>query len=360
MLEPEQEGTLNPLPSRDSAQPLRRFIFPLVLNALLPAVGFRWTLRIFALLSAIFCGTSLLFIKPRLPTVKPVPGVRADNPIMWKFVCDPLFLCLVRPLSLLLSHTDMLSSQSVTVLLQGFMYSSIIVYLSSYTTSFATPLASGLVLSVLNAAAIPGQILTGALCDRYAYTRVMAISASVCTICIFALLRVADTLPRVMGFAVLIGLIVRSFFLLVQAGTNELAQGGGFTSTWFPACVDVAGPFLSLPPPPSLTLLAGQSHHQAGPIFGYLFVPPLPHHPPSLTPKPSGIVRGAASIVGPILAGLVYDPESTANAQWGRFGLGTFVLFVGWMAVGTLAGAGAIELARRLRGRGKGKEVEKE
>ena len=216
------------------------------------------------------------------------------------------------------------------------MYSSIIVYLSSYTTSFATPLASGLVLSVLNAASVPGQILTGALCDRFPYTRVQAVSGSVCTICIFALLRVADTLPRVMGFAVLIGLIVR--FPPLSSSCRKVltscTQGGGFTSSWFPACVDIAGPS-SLLTPASRPNFSPQVNPTTKPVPSSATCASLPSSPPLLLSSltwPSGIVRGIASIVGPILAGLVYDPNGTANASWGRFGLGTFVIFVGWMA----------------------------
>lgn len=130
------------------------------------------------------------------------------------------------------------------VTLQGLLYSPIITYLPSYLGAFTSPFSTGLVLSVLNASSVPGQILTGALCDRSAplptssrdivnpthnfsrrfpYPNVMFCSASVCAATIFGLLRVGDTLPKMFGFSVLLGLC-----------------GGGATSTWFPACTDGA------------------------------------------------------------------------------------------------------------------------
>lgn len=85
-----------------------------------------------------------------------------------------------------------------------------------------------------------------------------------------------------------------------------------------------------------LTILhdTGKDSQQAGPIFGYL-----------------SIVRGVAAITGPLLAGLLFDPTSTKNASWGRYGLGSFVLFVGCMSIAAAGGSVLLEGTRRLRGR---------
>ncbi|KAL8281017.1 hypothetical protein RQP46_006696 [Phenoliferia psychrophenolica] len=247
------------------------FTFPLIINALLSRIGFRWTLRVFALMTLIVCGIAIPGLRPRLPIIKPVNGVSQQTPIKWALLWDPSLITL-----------------TLIVTLQGFLYSPIITYLPSYLSAFASPFSASLVLSVLNAASIPGQILTGAFCDRVPYTNVMLCSAVVCIAGIFGLLRVGDTLPKMFGFAILIGVFA-----------------GGVTSTWFRVCSDVAG----------------KDSQQAGPIFGYL-----------------SIVRGVSAIVGPLIAGYLFDPTSTKNANWGKYGLGNFVIFVGVMAVAT-AGA---------------------
>lgn len=44
--------------------------WPLMLDALLPRIGFRWTLRIFALMTMVLCGATLPFLRPRLPVAR--------------------------------------------------------------------------------------------------------------------------------------------------------------------------------------------------------------------------------------------------------------------------------------------------
>lgn len=78
-----------------------------------------------------------------------------------------------------------------------------------------------MILALLNIASVPGQILTGALCDRIEYWQVMLGSALISIVAIFALLRVGDTFPKVAGFAVLLGLTVSDLSLLLSPTTVE-------------------------------------------------------------------------------------------------------------------------------------------
>ncbi|KAI5475279.1 MFS general substrate transporter [Pseudohyphozyma bogoriensis] len=258
------------------------FIFPIMLRAILPKIGFRWTLRVFALLNAILCGVALMGIKPRKTPVKPPKGAVRGIPIDFRVFLDPVFLLL-----------------GSTVFIQGLLYSPLTVYLPTYSAAFASPLAASFTLSLLNIASTPGQIFTGGLCDIFPYPYVMLGSGLLSVVGIFAILRVADTLAKVLGLSILLG-----------------ATAGGFSSCWFPACTDVAGP----------------QTHQSGAIFGYL-----------------SLVRGAASIIGPLIAAGLYDPKSMAATRWGKFGLGQFVQLVGWLAVATAGGSVAVELGRRWR-----------
>lgn len=267
------------------------FIFPLIINSLLSRVGFRWALRIFAMFSLIVCSVAIPGLKPRIPVQKPVQGSSQNTPIKWELLSDPSLLIL-----------------TLTIFAQGFLYSPIITYLPSYLDSFTSPFDAGFVLSVLNAASVPGQILTGFLCDRIPYPTVMLASALACLIVIFTLLRVVDTVAKAFGFSLLIGLC-----------------GGGFTSTWFHGATDIAG----------------KDSLQAGPIFGYL-----------------AVLRGLSAIVGPIVAGKLFpggSPHTRGSTQWGKFGLGSFVVFIGAAAGVTAVCAGVLGWWRmRARGRGSG------
>lgn len=73
------------------------FVFPFILTALLEEVGLRWTLRIWALVTTIFCGVALLGLRPRLPVPKFVSGQRRPRliPPALGFIRNPLFWSVV-------------------------------------------------------------------------------------------------------------------------------------------------------------------------------------------------------------------------------------------------------------------------
>ncbi|SGY17944.1 BQ5605_C015g07934 [Microbotryum silenes-dioicae] len=281
------------------------FAFPLILNALLPPLGFRWTLRLFALITLIICGLSVHLLQPRLPSVRPPPKclpssslapnqlqARQDHAsaseISFSILYDPSFLLV-----------------SGTVLTQGMMFSPILTYLPTYLTSFESPTLASLTLALLNAATIPGLIMTGHLCDRYPYTWVQAVSTLLATLSIFLLLRVGDTFSKTLIFALLIGV-----------------SAGGFASTWFPSSIDVA-------------TCTGRKKDasQSAVVFGYL-----------------AIVRGVASIVGPVIAGSVYKPTRVEGGErMGKFGLGSFVVLSGTLGVVALGFVLGNEMYRRWR-----------
>ena len=74
------------------------FVFPFILNALLDKVGLAWTLRIWAIVTTIFCGIALLGLRPRLPVPKYPHGSRRPRfiPPQLGFVKTPLFWSVVR------------------------------------------------------------------------------------------------------------------------------------------------------------------------------------------------------------------------------------------------------------------------
>ena len=80
--------------------PSSGFIFPFLLNAMLSNLGFRWTLRIWAIVSTVITGIALLGIRPRLPVPKFTGGQERPrfippqlglltNPLFWSVVSSP-------------------------------------------------------------------------------------------------------------------------------------------------------------------------------------------------------------------------------------------------------------------------------
>ena len=65
--------------------------FPILANALLQRVGFRWTLRALALLVGALGGIALIGVKPRLPIAR----ASTPAPLSFKFLGSPIFICVV-------------------------------------------------------------------------------------------------------------------------------------------------------------------------------------------------------------------------------------------------------------------------
>ncbi|SCV68198.1 BQ2448_319 [Microbotryum intermedium] len=225
------------------------FAFPLILNALLPPLGFRWTLRILALITLIICGLSVHLLQPRLPIVRP------------------------RPMSLPSSSLspDQLQARQDHASASKISFS--ILYDPSFLLVSATVLTRGMIIA---------------------------------TVSIF-LLRVGDDFVKTLLFALLIGV-----------------SAGGFASTWFPSSIDV-----------SICMGRRSDPSQSAVVFGYL-----------------AIVRGVASIVGPIIAGSVYEPTSVEGGdRMGRYGMQNFVVLIGILGMVALGLILGNESYRRGRGR---------
>lgn len=83
---------------------LTGFVFPLMVNALLTRVGFRWTLRIWSFIMAAIVGLALLGVNHRVPVPKFHAGqIRPrwippqmhflKRPVFWSFVSYRYYLC---------------------------------------------------------------------------------------------------------------------------------------------------------------------------------------------------------------------------------------------------------------------------
>ncbi|CAE6452218.1 unnamed protein product [Rhizoctonia solani] len=254
-------------------------IYPLVTNYLLEGIGFRWTLRIWAVFTLVLCTISLGFMKPRLPANRPsgarrigfLSMIRRQN---WSFLRSPLFVCI-----------------SVTSFVQALAYFPVSLYMSVYTTSLGLPAVNGtIVVAIFNLAAVTGQVIFGHFCDVAPYPYVIIISGAGASLSAYLLWGFAHNLGVIFAFVIVFGLM-----------------SGGFTSIWPAASADIVGP----------------EHQATVPnVFGIL-----------------GVWKGIAAVIGPIVAAALHHPDqSSIRTAYSGYGFRDVTLFVGSMMLATAAG----------------------
>ncbi|KAI0923643.1 hypothetical protein AcV5_009127 [Taiwanofungus camphoratus] len=275
-----------------SGSGLGGFVFPLVLNALLERVGFRWTLRIWATTMLLVCAVALLGMQPRVPIPMfqegqgrprfiPPQMQFVKTPLFWSFVsCD--IMCPSR-------FRNVHSVQGAATVLQAMSYFPVSLYIATFARIVSSPLSATIALSIFNSTTVVGQILIGHLCDRFPYAWVMFASALGSGIAAFLLWGFAHTLPLVFFFAIVFG-----------------SLSGGFSSVAPVAAADCAG----------------SKPEQLGIICACSF-----------------LLKGIAVVVGPVLSGILYNIGKSSShntpARYGFFGFGPIEIFVGTCAIAT-------------------------
>ncbi|KAL4244542.1 Proton-linked Monocarboxylate Transporter [Abortiporus biennis] len=205
------------------------FLFPLIANALLDRIGFRWTMRVLAALISILGGAALFFVQPRIPLPKFGSGQRRPPfiPSKIQFLGRPVFW-----------------AYSVTNLLQAMSFFPVSLYIAVFTASISSALSATIVLSLFNIAGVVGQILIG------------------CSISAFLLWGFAETLIQVFIFSALFGGLSGGFPALGfsvavdSAGSNPEQASMAFTAfTFIKGAAAVIGPIVS-----GILLEAGHSN----------------------------------------------------------------------------------------------------
>ncbi|KAF9568725.1 MFS general substrate transporter [Agrocybe pediades] len=250
------------------------FIFPLALGALLDKVGFRWTLRIWAIMFGLCCGVGLFGIKARIPVRKPTPE-RPRQPLFPKdlsFMKTPVFFCLT----------------AITIVQSSGLFP-VSIFISTYTSSLSSAaLPPKLVLALFNAATGIFFIIFGRLCDSFPYPYVIMGSGLGCAVAVFVLWGFATSLPWIFAFTIVFG-----------------GLGGAFPAVWPTAATEVGGTR------DDITTIA----------FGWFTV-----------------VQGVMSIVGPIIAATLHDTKNEEKTRYGAFGYRNVEIFIGCTSVATFIG----------------------
>nr|GAT46589.1 MFS general substrate transporter [Mycena chlorophos] len=203
-------------------------IIPILVQQLIPQIGFNWTMRVLALLLLFTTGIMNLCLKRRLPPVKTSGGV-----FNWRAFKFPPFLL-----------------YNLSVLVCFFGLYTLLTYIDvSATKAGIAPSFDVYLVSVANASSGVGRIFTGVLADRIGCMTVM-IPGTLMVAVVTIAWPFARSLPSLMVVAVLYG-FASGVFVGIQAvplmHMGEMSDVGRRTGTLFSvlAIGALAGPPVS-------------------------------------------------------------------------------------------------------------------
>ncbi|KAF7555680.1 hypothetical protein G7Z17_g2022 [Cylindrodendrum hubeiense] len=133
-------------------------VYPILFNQLTPQIGFAWTMRCFALLSAFCFILGLLLLKTRLPQNK-----KARLLLDWHGFKDLRFVLTMSAIFIL----------DWAVLVPP-------AYITTYSTSHGLRSISPHILAILNAASIFGRGIPGLAADRLGRFNIMILCSAMC------------------------------------------------------------------------------------------------------------------------------------------------------------------------------------
>ncbi|THC90076.1 hypothetical protein EYZ11_010472 [Aspergillus tanneri] len=186
-------------------------MFPLVLRAALARFGYRWSVRLLALLVTVMCALGTGLLRSRLPRGQ------AKSAINWRCFQDARFNWLTLGIfSLELNVFASLGLYPTYVVMQGF---------SSNT--------SAILLSLLNIASFLGRLSAGAVADKYGRLNTQILLIAVGFITIFIVwLPFGSSLVGLYTFSILFGFVSGSFLSLAPVCVGQISKaseiGGRF------------------------------------------------------------------------------------------------------------------------------------
>ncbi|KAJ5947752.1 MFS general substrate transporter [Penicillium verhagenii] len=185
--------------------------FPLILRAGFTHLGFKWAIRLLALIIAIFCGLGILLVRSRLPKG------RSRSTINLRAFQDARFTWLtLGTFSLELEVFAGIGLYPTYVVMQGFSTST-----------------SVILLAVLSIFSTVGRLMAGGIADKYGRINTQAVLIALGVLAIFVIwLPFGDTLPGLYMFSTVFGLASGSFLSLAPACIGQISKasevGGRF------------------------------------------------------------------------------------------------------------------------------------
>ncbi|KAH7339671.1 MFS general substrate transporter [Rhizoctonia solani] len=180
-------------------------VLPFVVEKLLISYGLRTTFIALAISYAILLAVSLPFVKGRLPPSSLIIPQRHSD---WSFLRNPEFLVLFAGNFL----------QGLGNFVPG-------IWLPTFASDMHLSVTSGtLVVSLMNAAAVPGCIAIGFASDKYDLRAVMVISMLGSSLAVLLLWGLASNLGMLIAFALVYGFLAGGFSALWTKFASTLAQ----------------------------------------------------------------------------------------------------------------------------------------
>ena len=187
-------------------------LFPLMIQSILPQVGWGWSIRILGFVLLTLCGISAAFCRSRIPPRKGAATTWRDK------LPDP---------RIFMDGTGAMAATTAGVLLTDLAYFIPITYAPSYyidrqrlshdakftgSAAFAYQL-----LAILNAASCVGRFVAGDLADRFGRYNTMVVSLFLCTVSVLCFWLTDILLPNLDNYALLVVFVILFGFV---SGSN--------------------------------------------------------------------------------------------------------------------------------------------
>ncbi len=178
-------------------------MFPIIIQALIPRIGFHWTVRLIAAVCLAFSALSIALMTTRLPTTPRKPRFDFQGFIDKRFTIT-IAAIFVIDLAVLVPPS----------------------FITTYALAHGVdPAFSYQLLAILNAASVIGRGLPGLIADRWGRFNVMILSSLGCTVLILALWMFAgDSIVAITAFSILFGAFSGTAYSLTPVCVSQLCQ----------------------------------------------------------------------------------------------------------------------------------------
>ncbi|CAD6576190.1 MAG: hypothetical protein ASARMPRED_007646 [Alectoria sarmentosa] len=180
-------------------------VFPLMLQSLLPKIGFAWSTRVLGFLLLLLAVPANLFVTKRLPPSKKAVSVIPD---LTAFK-DPSFA---------------LCTAGMFLMEWGLFVP--LTYISAYVTTHGQDASFGFtVLALLNAGSFFGRLVPGFLADLFGRFHVIIVTISLCATTVLAMwLPAANSKAIIIAFAITFGFASGSNLSLIPVCLSQLCR----------------------------------------------------------------------------------------------------------------------------------------
>lgn len=226
-------------------------LFPLVIQALLPKLGWSWCIRIVAFLLLALCVISVCFCRSRIPATTPKDGSspwRATLPDYRIFVDGTGAMAVTTAGTL---FTDLAYYIPITYLPAYYLSRQHISANAGFTGSAAFAYQ---LLAILNAASCFGRLTSGTLGDRFGHYNIMIVSLFFCAVSVLAfwvpdiVVQDLSSPALLIVFVILFGFVSGSNVSLTPICLGQLCEISDY-GRYYASCYTVVafGVLISLP-----------------------------------------------------------------------------------------------------------------